>query len=144
MPPDGGWHSNAKTARPGLDRAIETFRAGDTLVVWRLDRLWRSLPHLISPVGGLQQRDAGSRSLQAATEHHRPDRQPGLPHLRRHRRVRAEPDPGADAGGAGRGRGGRVGEGRGRRGSGGVAGGPTIHPAVLGVRAAAGLDHVPL
>jgi DNA invertase Pin-like site-specific DNA recombinase len=38
--------SGAKTAGPGLEQALETLRAGDTLVVWRLDRLGRTLAGL--------------------------------------------------------------------------------------------------
>jgi len=45
--------SGSKTARPGLERVLGELRSGDTLVVWRLDRLGRSLTHLISTVGGL-------------------------------------------------------------------------------------------
>jgi len=55
--------SGAKTDRPGLDEAIAYARSGDTLVVWRLDRLGRSLPHLIETVRGLEQRDIGFKSL---------------------------------------------------------------------------------
>jgi len=39
--------SGAKTGRPGLFEALSHCRSGDTLVVWRLDRLGRSLAHLI-------------------------------------------------------------------------------------------------
>jgi DNA invertase Pin-like site-specific DNA recombinase len=39
--------SGAKTERPGLDAALKFLRAGDTLVVWKLDRLGRSALHLI-------------------------------------------------------------------------------------------------
>jgi DNA invertase Pin-like site-specific DNA recombinase len=39
--------SGATTARPGLEKVKEQLRAGDTPVVWRLDRLGRSLPDLI-------------------------------------------------------------------------------------------------
>jgi len=56
--------SGVKTDRPGLDRAIDYVRAGDTLVVWRLDRLGRSLGHLIEVVAGLEARGIGFRSLQ--------------------------------------------------------------------------------
>jgi DNA invertase Pin-like site-specific DNA recombinase len=56
--------SGASTDRPGLSQALSHLRAGDTLVVWRLDRLGRSLPHLIETVSQLQQRDVGFRSLQ--------------------------------------------------------------------------------
>ena len=39
--------SGAKAERPGLDQALSHARKGDTLIVWRLDRLGRSLKHLI-------------------------------------------------------------------------------------------------
>ena len=45
--------SGAKAARPGLAEALDYLRAGDTLVVWRLDRLGRSLSHLIEVVRAL-------------------------------------------------------------------------------------------
>jgi DNA invertase Pin-like site-specific DNA recombinase len=56
--------SGALTDRPGLTQALSHLRAGDTLVVWRLDRLGRSLPHLIETVSALAQRGVGFRSLQ--------------------------------------------------------------------------------
>lgn len=52
--------------RPGLTRAIADLAAGDTLVVWRLDRLGRSLSHLLEIVETLRARDVALRSL---TEH---------------------------------------------------------------------------
>ena len=39
--------SGAKAARPGLSTCLETVQAGDVLLVWRLDRLGRSLVHLV-------------------------------------------------------------------------------------------------
>src|SRR5215210_7130656 len=42
--------SGAKTERKGLQEALEYVREGDTLVVWRLDRLGRSLKHLIETI----------------------------------------------------------------------------------------------
>ncbi len=56
--------SGAKTSRPELDRALDRLRAGDTLVVWKLDRLGRSLPHLVETIKDLSDRDVGFRSLQ--------------------------------------------------------------------------------
>ena len=55
--------SGARTARPGLDTALSHLRAGDMLVVWRLDRLGRSLPHLVETVGQLERTKRGFRSL---------------------------------------------------------------------------------
>src|SRR5688500_15261587 len=56
--------SGSVTERPGLTNALSHLRAGDTLIVWRLDRLGRSLPHLIETVRQLQERGIGFRSLQ--------------------------------------------------------------------------------
>lgn len=56
--------SGAKTDRHGLELALNVLRAGDTLVVWRLDRLGRSLNHLIDTIGDLQKQGIGFRSLQ--------------------------------------------------------------------------------
>lgn len=55
--------SGAKSDRPGLEEALDYVRSGDTLVVWRLDRLGRSLQHLIETVTQLEQRGIGFRSL---------------------------------------------------------------------------------
>ena len=49
--------------RPGLDECLRTLRSGDTLVVWRLDRLGRSMQHLVSLVTNLKSRGVGFRSL---------------------------------------------------------------------------------
>jgi DNA invertase Pin-like site-specific DNA recombinase len=56
--------SGARTDRPGLAQALSHLRAGDTLVVWRLDRLGRSLAHLIETIKELEGRGAHFRSLQ--------------------------------------------------------------------------------
>jgi DNA invertase Pin-like site-specific DNA recombinase len=55
--------SGAKAERKGLEEALEFLRAGDTLVVWRLDRLGRSLPHLIASMTRLEERGIGFKSL---------------------------------------------------------------------------------
>jgi DNA invertase Pin-like site-specific DNA recombinase len=55
--------SGAKTERIGLEEALNYVRKGDTLVVWRLDRLGRSLPHLISTMTDLEERGIGFKSL---------------------------------------------------------------------------------
>jgi DNA invertase Pin-like site-specific DNA recombinase len=55
--------SGAKTERVGLDEALNYVRKGDILVVWRLDRLGRSLPHLITTMTDLEERGIGFKSL---------------------------------------------------------------------------------
>jgi DNA invertase Pin-like site-specific DNA recombinase len=55
--------SSSKTARPGLDACLQQLKAGDTLLVWRLDRLGRSVRHLIDVVEDLRQRGVGFKSL---------------------------------------------------------------------------------
>lgn len=55
--------SGTVAKRPGLDRAFAALKRGDTLVVWRLDRLGRSLGHLIQTIGALERRSAHFRSL---------------------------------------------------------------------------------
>jgi DNA invertase Pin-like site-specific DNA recombinase len=55
--------SGARADRPGLEEALDFVRAGDTLVVWKLDRLGRSLPHLLETIAGLQERGIGFKSL---------------------------------------------------------------------------------
>jgi len=56
----------ALASRPQLDRALGELRAGDTLVVWKLDRLGRSLRNLLEIAEVLRERDIALRSL---TEH---------------------------------------------------------------------------
>lgn len=60
--------SGAKADRPGLSRALERLRAGDTLIVWRLDRLGRSLKDLIVRAEELRERGVGLRSLQESID----------------------------------------------------------------------------
>ena len=60
--------SGAASARPGLAQVRDILRAGDTLVVWRLDRLGRSLKDLIAWVGYLEERQVGLRSLHEAID----------------------------------------------------------------------------
>jgi DNA invertase Pin-like site-specific DNA recombinase len=55
--------SGAKAERKGLQEALEYVREGDTLVVWRLDRLGRSLKHLIETISQLDTRKIGFKSL---------------------------------------------------------------------------------
>jgi DNA invertase Pin-like site-specific DNA recombinase len=56
--------SGGDRSRPVLRRALERVRAGDTLVVVRIDRLARSLSHLLEVIEGLQAKGAAFRSLQ--------------------------------------------------------------------------------
>ncbi len=56
--------SGSQVVRPGLEEALAYVRPDDTLVVWRLDRLGRSLRHLIDTVSVLQERGIGFKSLQ--------------------------------------------------------------------------------
>ncbi|MBT3813506.1 MAG: recombinase family protein [Gammaproteobacteria bacterium] len=56
--------SGAKSNRPGLEKALEYLRDGDTLVVWKLDRLGRSIKHLIQAVNDLQNQNIAFQSLQ--------------------------------------------------------------------------------
>ena len=55
--------SGAKVQRSGLDKAIQYIRTGDTLVVWKLDRLGRSLKHLIDVVNDLNSRGVFFKSI---------------------------------------------------------------------------------
>lgn len=60
--------SGARVDRPGLEKALELARAGDVLVVWRLDRLGRSVKNLIEIMGTLESRKIGLLSLQEAMD----------------------------------------------------------------------------
>lgn len=60
--------SGATVERPGLTKALSECRPGDTLVVWKLDRLGRSLPHLVETVRDLLSRDIGFKSLQESLD----------------------------------------------------------------------------
>ena len=55
--------SGARSQRPQLERLFDQLREGDTLVVWRLDRLGRSLRHLVTLVEELEARGVGFRAL---------------------------------------------------------------------------------
>lgn len=60
--------SGTKVARPGLDESHAYVRPGDTLAVWRLDRLGRSLQLLIETVTALERRVVAFRSLTASID----------------------------------------------------------------------------
>src|SRR2546425_3783491 len=55
--------SGAQVQRPGLDAALAALAPGDGLVVWRLDRLGRPMPHLLSLIHTLGQQGGGFQSL---------------------------------------------------------------------------------
>lgn len=60
--------SGARADRLGLKSALEYARDGDVLIVWKLDRLGRSLPHLIDTVTTLEKRGVGFRSITEAID----------------------------------------------------------------------------
>jgi DNA invertase Pin-like site-specific DNA recombinase len=60
--------SGARADRPGLQKALDYVRDGDVLIVWKLDRLGRSLPHLIDTVSVLEKRGVGFRSVTEAID----------------------------------------------------------------------------
>jgi DNA invertase Pin-like site-specific DNA recombinase len=60
--------SGALDDRPELARVLDHLREGDALVVWRLDRLGRSLRHLVDTISGLAERGVGFRSLQESID----------------------------------------------------------------------------
>ena len=55
--------SGARDDRPGLKSCLDYVKTGDTLVVWKLDRLGRSLPHLLTIIDGLRESGVAFRSL---------------------------------------------------------------------------------
>jgi DNA invertase Pin-like site-specific DNA recombinase len=60
--------SGSKSNRTGLEKALDYAREGDTIVVWRLDRLGRSIQHLIETVKTLSKRNIGFKSLQESID----------------------------------------------------------------------------
>ena len=82
--------------RPALREALAQLRAGDTLVVWRLDRLGRSLKDLIAHAESLRTQGVGLHSLKEAIDTNSSTGAARLPHLRRAGGVRAGADPRTD------------------------------------------------
>ena len=74
--------------RPELDACLQFLATGDTLVVWRLDRLGRELKHLIELVETLQTARNRVQVADRGDRHHQRRRALDLPHLRSARRVR--------------------------------------------------------
>jgi DNA invertase Pin-like site-specific DNA recombinase len=56
-------NSGMKSERPGLQEAMNHLRTGDTFIVWRLDRLGRTLKHLIATITDLNDKGIGFKSL---------------------------------------------------------------------------------
>ena len=93
--------SGAPRNRPELKAALDYIREGDTLVVWKLDRLARSVRQLVETAAGLKRRGIGlkvlTQQIDTTTSGGR------LPRVRRRRRVRARADAGAGTRWPGRG-----------------------------------------
>lgn len=70
--------SGKRDSRPGLDGCIKALRKGDTLVIWKLDRLGRDLRHLVITVHDLMKRDVGLKVLAGQGAHIEQLRQTGV------------------------------------------------------------------
>ena len=89
--------SGARASRPGLDACVKALEPRDTLVVWRLDRLGRSMPHLVALVEELLGKGIGFRSLSGRRHrHHHGVGRVDVQYLLEPGTVRAAPDPGAN------------------------------------------------
>ena len=88
----------AKADRPGLKEALNQLRHGDTLVVWRLDRLGRSLKDLIQRAEALHEQGVGLRKSAGEHRHGQCQRAVDFPYFRRACAVRTDIDPGTDPG----------------------------------------------
>ena len=62
--------SGKQADRPELSQALKALRPGDTLMVWRLDRLGRSLPHLIQTVASIEAQGASFESITEKIDTH--------------------------------------------------------------------------
>ena len=93
--------SGAQTERKGLTEAVSYVRTGDTLVVWKLDRLGRSLKDLITRITELNNRKIGFQSLTEQIDTTTSGGKIDLPHFWGTGGVRAEYHQGADDGRAG-------------------------------------------
>lgn len=73
--------SGKLTSRPALDDLLSRLRPGDTVVVWKHDRLRRSLKHLLEVVAFLEER-GGTAGADRADRHLHPRREAGVPCVR--------------------------------------------------------------
>lgn len=55
--------SGSKAERPDLEKCLATLESGDTLLIWRLDRLGRSMLHLVSLIENLRKKHIGFKSI---------------------------------------------------------------------------------
>ena len=83
-------------ARPQLEACLKSLREGDTLIVWRLDRLGRNLADLVGLISELEQRKINFEFRYREDRNHLPSRPARLSRLRRTCRVRAQPHPGTN------------------------------------------------
>lgn len=60
--------TGTKAERPGLNQVLDALRKGDILIVWRLDRLGRSLKHLIALIEDLNKKNIGFRTIQESMD----------------------------------------------------------------------------
>ena len=89
--------SGAVRDRPALLEVLDYARSGDTLIVWKLDRLARSMKQLIETIEKLRLRNIGFRSLTEVHRHHHGARRLDLSYVQRVGRVRARPHSRANA-----------------------------------------------
>ena len=87
--------SGSRGDRTGLAKALAFIKSGDCLVVWKLDRLGRSLPHLLTTVTDLKKRGIAFRSLTEQMDTTTPQGRIPVPRLRCIGSVRKVADPGA-------------------------------------------------
>ena len=85
--------SGTRTTLPAREKLLTFARKGDVVVVWKLDRLGRSLRDLIDVVNSLQDRGFGLTGPPGSHRHDNTRRQAHVSHLCRTRRVRARHDP---------------------------------------------------
>src|SRR5215213_5753527 len=91
--------SGARSDRPVLEQVLDQLRPGDTLVVWKLDRLGRSLRHLVDNRHRPRRVRRRVPEPPGGHRHYHPGRQARLPCVRRVGRVRTRPHPRTHGGG---------------------------------------------